>query len=105
MARVAEMGNRPQDMFDFLLEAVKRKEGHFIEDPTAPSGKYHADYSKRERDTIYVGFKNSVSPLRVTLRLLTAIADNPKYNKFNPMLKALKEKVFTELTEKCEVVA
>lgn len=93
MARVAEMGGRPQDMLDFLLEAVKRKEGHFILDETTPTGKYHADYSKRERDTIYVGFKNTVSPLRVTLRLVSAISDNPKYNKFNAMLKTMCKKV------------
>lgn len=99
------MGGRPQDIFGYLLEAVKRKEAHYIEDKTAPSGKYHADFSKRERDTIYVGLKNSVSPLRVTLRLLTAIADNPKYNKFKESIKVLKDKVTVELTEKCEVIA
>ena len=82
MARVAEMGGRPADMIPYIMEAIRRKEVHHIEDLNAPGGKYLADYSKRERDTIYVGFKNAVSPLRVCLRLITAIADNPKYNKF-----------------------
>lgn len=92
-------------MFQYLLEAVQRKENHFVEDKTAPTGKYHADFSKRERDTIYVGMKNSISPLRVSLRLILAISDNPKYNKFTPLLKKEKEKIQTELYEKCEIAA
>jgi len=70
MARVSEMGGRPIDMLKFVMEAVRRKEGHFIPDENAPGGKYLADFSKRERDTIYVGYKNAVSPQRVTIRLL-----------------------------------
>ena len=54
---------------------------------------------------MYVGFKNAVSPLRVTIRLLEAISDNPKYNKFMPLLRQLKEKVLIELFEKCELIA
>jgi len=91
-------------MLTFVMESVRRKEGHFIPDENAPNGKYLADYSKRERDTIYIGFKNAVSPLRVTLRLVQATADNPKYNKFNPLLKQMREKVLTELYETCEKI-
>ena len=105
MSRVAEMGGRPQDMCEFLMQAVQKKELHHIADPNAPKGQYLADYSKRERDTIYVGMKNAVSPLRVTLRLISAISDNPKYNKFNPMLQKLRAKVMEELNEKCEAIA
>lgn len=87
------------------MEAVRRKEKHCVADANAPNGQYQADFSKRERDTVYVGFKNAVSPLRVTIRLLEAISDNPKYNKFMPLLRQLKEKVLIELFEKCELIA
>jgi len=36
MARVSEMGGRPQDMYGFLLEAIKLKEHHHLEDNTVP---------------------------------------------------------------------
>lgn len=87
MARVCEMGGRPADMLEYIHEAIRRKEAHYVPDENAPNGKYLADFSKRERDTIYVGYKNAVSPLRVALRLIQAIADNPKYNKFQPLLQ------------------
>lgn len=89
MARVAEMGERPQDMMDFAIQAIKLKEQHTRKDPVDPGAEYPQDYSKRERDSIYVSFKNTVSPLRVTLRLIKALSDNPKYNKFTPHLKIL----------------
>lgn len=36
MSRVCEMGGRPSDMLSFVLEAVRRKEKHFVADPNAP---------------------------------------------------------------------
>jgi hypothetical protein len=32
MSRVCEMGGRPQDMMQYLFQAVERKEHHFIAD-------------------------------------------------------------------------
>ena len=104
MARVAELSTRPQDMMNFAIEAIKLKEEHTVKDEVNPDSVYPADYSKRERDSIYVSFKNAISPLRVTLRLIKAVSDNPKYNKFTPHLKLLQEKVLTELYEKCETI-
>ncbi len=91
-------------MMNFAIEAIKFKEAHTIKDAMDPDSVYPADYSKRERDSIYVSFKNTVSPLRVTLRLIKAVSDNPKYNKFTPNLKVLHDKVLTELYEKCETI-
>jgi hypothetical protein len=85
------MGGRPQDQIQFIFDALLRKEVHCIEDLTVPAGKYPADYTKRERDTIYVGFKNSVSPLRVSLRLITSLLDNPKYGKYAGALNKYKQ--------------
>jgi len=85
------MGGRPEDQLEFMIDVLQRKELHFIKDLSVPSGKYPADFTKRERDTIYVGFKNSVSPLRVNLRLLNALLDNPKYGKFTNAINKFKQ--------------
>jgi len=73
-----------------MFDAIQRKETHCIKDLTVPAGKYPADFTKRERDTIYVGFKNSVSPLRTSLRLINALLDNPKYGKYTAALNKYK---------------
>jgi hypothetical protein len=73
-----------------MFDAIQRKEVHCIRDLTVPAGKYPADFTKRERDTIYVGFKNAVSPLRVSLRLILALLENPKYGKYSSALNLYK---------------
>lgn len=73
-----------------MFDALQRKEVHSFKDLTVPTGKYPADFTKRERDTIYVCFKNSISPLRVNLRLVNALLENPKYGKFTAALTKFK---------------
>lgn len=75
---------------------------HCIKDLSVPQGKYPADFTKRERDTIYVCLKNSISPLRVNLRLVNALLDNPKYGKFTGALNKFKLQLYNELLDKCD---
>ena len=41
-----------------------------------------SDYTKKERDTLYVGLKNMISSKRSALRVLLQIKDNPKYTRY-----------------------
>lgn len=74
-----------------MIDALVRKETHCIKDLTVPAGKYPADYTKRERDTIYIGLKNTISPIRVSLRLVNSLLDNPKYGKYAGALNKFKQ--------------
>ena len=60
MARVAEQGDRFEDMFCFLHKSIlnSRKDGHFTAD---------------ERNLLSVAFKNLVSPKRTTWRTIIAV--------------------------------
>ena len=60
MARVAEQGDRFEDMFAFLRDGVvkTRKDGHFTND---------------ERNLLSVSFKNLVTPKRTTWRTIIAV--------------------------------
>jgi 14-3-3 protein epsilon len=59
MARVAEQGDRYEDMFIFLKEAFQRR----------TSGHYTVD----ERNLMSVAFKNLVTPRRTTWRTILAV--------------------------------
>lgn len=96
MARLCELGERPEDMLQFLFQAIERKENHFIPVPGKRDGKVLADYTKRERETIYVGCKKSISKFRVNLRTISAILDNPKYSKFSLALNRYRNQVFEQ---------
>ena len=60
MARVAEQGDRFEDMFNFLKDGVikNRRDGHFTAD---------------ERNLMSVSFKNLVTPKRTTWRTIIAV--------------------------------
>ena len=60
MARVAEQGDRFEDMFAFLRDGMikKRRDGHFTTD---------------ERNLMSVSFKNLVTPKRTTWRTIIAV--------------------------------
>ncbi len=87
-----------------MVSALLKKETHHIKDLTVPTGKYPADYTRRERDTIYVGFKNSVSPLRVSIRLINSLLENPKYGKYAGALNKFKQQLINELIDKCDLI-
>ena len=57
MARVAEQGDRYDDVYDFLKQSMKTK-NHF---------------TPEERNFISVAFKNLVTPKRTTWRTIMAV--------------------------------
>lgn len=69
-----------------------------------PSGQAPADFTKRERETIYVGLKAAVSPLRVALRTVVAIQENPKYSKNKQALTDYHKKLLEEMEYTCKKI-
>ena len=60
MARVAEQGDRYEDMFSFLKDGFvnSKRDGHFTQD---------------ERNLMSIAFKNLVTPKRTTWRTILAV--------------------------------
>jgi 14-3-3 protein epsilon len=86
MARVAEQAERFDDMVHYLNEVVKSKS---------------EDFTTEERNLLSVGFKNQIGSKRTAIRTITAIEQNPKYQKFNSGLSVYKKKIEGELYEQC----
>ena len=61
----------------------------------------NADYTKAERNLIHVGFKNILAQKRVTIRTLHAIAENPKYTRYDRRIKQYMKKMQEELVLDC----
>jgi len=86
MARVAEQAERFDDMVDFLQQVVKVKS---------------EDFTTEERNLLSVGFKNQIGSKRTAIRTISAIEQNPKYQKFNTGLSSYKKKIEGELYDQC----
>ena len=86
MARVAEQAERFDDMVSYLQEVVKSKT---------------EDFTTEERNLLSVGFKNQIGSKRTAIRTISAIEQNPKYQKFNDALSSYKKKIEGELYEQC----
>ena len=71
MARVAEQAERFDDMVDFLRPLLREKGG---------------DFTVEERNLLSVGFKNLIGGKRTAIRTISAIEQNPKYQKYGPPL-------------------
>ena len=92
MAQLARGGGREQDMADFIIDMIRVKDDQTVrlevgERPVP------ADYSKKERDVIYYGFKALISHLRVQLKTIDAIQENPKYTRYDKKITVLREKI------------
>lgn len=87
MARVAEQAERFDDMVDFLRPILREKGG---------------DFSIEERNLLSVGFKNLIGGKRTAIRTISAIEQNPKYQKFGGALSDYKKKIETELQNDCQ---
>ena len=87
LARVAEQAERFEDMVDFLKKAIAAKNGE--------------DFTIDERNLLSVGFKNLIGSQRGAIRTISAIEQNPKYQKFGDALSVYKKKIEKELYEKC----
>jgi 14-3-3 protein epsilon len=87
MARVAEQAERFDDMVDFLRPLLKEKGG---------------DFTVEERNLLSVGFKNLIGGKRTAIRTISAIEQNPKYQKFGSGLGQYKRKIEGELQKNCQ---
>jgi len=76
MARVAEQAERFDDMVGFLKLVVGSKSD---------------DFTTEERNLLSVGFKNQIGSKRTAIRTISAIEQNPKYQKFNEGLTKYKK--------------
>ena len=70
----------------FVEEMIRKKDQQFIKSKDF-GAREMADYTREERDTIAVGFKQSIGALRSSIRVVGAIESNPKYNVFKPRLE------------------
>ena len=86
MARVSEQAERFDDMVYYLQEVVKNK---------------NEDFTTEERNLLSVGFKNQIGSKRTAIRTISAIEQNPKYQKFNDGLSTYKKKIESELYDQC----
>ncbi|CDW77668.1 14-3-3 protein [Stylonychia lemnae] len=87
MARVAEQAERFDDMVEFLKPILREKGG---------------DFSVEERNLLSVGFKNLIGGKRTAIRTISAIEQNPKYQKFGAALGEYKKKIEGELQQDCQ---
>lgn len=78
MARVAEQAERFDDMVDFLKEVITAKTN---------------DFTTEERNLLSVGFKNLISSKRTAIRTISAIEQNPKYQKYGESLNQYKKRI------------
>lgn len=87
MARVAEQAERFDDMVGFLQPILREKGG---------------DFTVEERNLLSVGFKNLIGGKRTAIRTISAIEQNPKYQKFGGALAEYKKKIEEELQKDCQ---
>jgi len=86
MARVAEQAERFDDMVMYLQKVVESKS---------------EDFTTEERNLLSVGFKNQIGSKRTAIRTISAIEQNPKYQKFSDALTQYKKKIEGELYDQC----
>lgn len=89
LARVAEQAERFDDMVDFLKPVLDQK---------------GADVSSEERNLLSVAFKNLISSKRTAWRTISAIEQNPKYQKFGESLASYKKRIEELLYKDCESI-
>jgi hypothetical protein len=87
LARVAEQAERFEDMVEFLKSVLDQK---------------GADLTADERNLLSVAFKNLISSKRTAWRTISAIEQNPKYQKFGSSLVEYKRKIENGLYKDCE---
>lgn len=87
LARVAEQAERFEDMVEFLKAVLDTK---------------GADLTADERNLLSVAFKNLISSKRTAWRTISAIEQNPKYQKFGTSLAEYKKKIENGLYKDCE---
>jgi 14-3-3 protein epsilon len=86
LAKVAEQAERYEDMLTFLKPVIKKT----------------SELTMDERNLVSVAYKNISGNKRTAWRALTAIEENPKYDKFHEKTKSYKVKVEEELKKICK---
>lgn len=86
LAKVAEQAERYEDMLVFLKPVLQKK------------GELNMD----ERNLVSVAYKNLSGNKRTAWRALTAIEENPKYDKYHEKTKTYKVKIEEELKKICK---
>lgn len=75
LARIAEVGQRPEDMVEYIIEMMRAKDKQQVQlkEFGEKQKPVPADYTKAERDFIHVGFKSVHGPKRVAVRTISSI--------------------------------
>jgi 14-3-3 protein epsilon len=89
MARVAEQAERFEDMVDYLKPVLDAKGAALTGD---------------ERNLLSVAFKSLISSKRTAWRTISAIEQNPKYQKFSNSLAGYKSKIEQALYADCDKI-
>jgi len=76
-------------MVDFLRPVIKEKSANLTSD---------------ERNLLSVAFKNLISAQRTAIRTISAVEQNPKYQKHSAALADYKKKVEEELYTNCDMI-
>jgi 14-3-3 protein epsilon len=92
LAMLAEQCNRFEEMTEFLVSMLKTRE---------------KDLNSDERNLLSIAFKNSITPLRTSLRTIIAYETKEKKKESSAFLAYIQEyraKVQNELSAKCDFV-
>ena len=89
MARVAEQAERFEDMVNFIKPVLDARGSALSSD---------------ERNLLSVAFKSLISSKRTAWRTISAIEQNPKYQKYGASLGAYKSKIEQQLYADCEKI-
>jgi len=85
LAKVAEQAERYEDMLVFLKPVIEKT----------------GELPMEERNLVSVAFKNLSGNKRTAWRALSAIEENPKYEKYHEKTKVYKKKIEEELKKIC----
>jgi 14-3-3 protein epsilon len=88
LARVAEQSERYEDMVEFL-QTLGDKDGELTPD---------------ERNLLSVAYKNMVGTRRSAWRAISAIAQNPKYEKFHTANRNYRKRIEGEMSDMCNQI-
>lgn len=91
------------DAGEFLFDLIRAKELQQVR-YEARSPPEDSDYTKRERDTLYVGLKNLITQKRSSLRVLLQIKEHPKYTRYMKSQEVYIFKLREEITRICQSV-
>ena len=105
MARTAELGGNVEDMVDFIKNLITVKQSQYQPKIGEADGMGEpAVFTKRERDTIAVSYKNLVASPRVAIRVVKCLMENAKYSRYESGLRSYKSKLEGEIYNASEMV-